>query len=446
MSSPEISEMSNLLINHNYARLWSGNILSVVGDAVLNTTLTLWVAVLIVKGQPWGPLAVGGLGIATNIPTFVVGSLAGVFVDRWDKRKTLLWMDALRAILVFLLLLAIGPVPLPIFVGRRLPLFWLLLLIYAIVFFTSSCNQFFNQARLILIGDLVDEAHFARASALLYGTLGFSLIVGPPLASLLLFRLGIQWALLFDALSFVPSFVAILFLRVPRATTRLLPENQDAIALELREGVRFFMRSRVLRAALISILLFVVGEATFNILGVFFLPQNLHTSSDLFGLIGTAFGAGALLGTALVSPIIKGISVTKFLCFSLLMWGGLAVVLARQNSFVPALITYFLLGLPYAGVNVVLGPLLLQFAPRKLGGRVTSIFIVCMGVTTTTSMALVGYIDSTLLQGFHARVFGVNFGAIDTLFTIVDLLGLIAGAFLLINLHSPPPPTQFLDH
>src|SRR5205085_2415498 len=98
--TPTIStEKPGLLINRNFALLWSGQIISIVGDFVFETTLILWIVTLIAQGQPWASLAVSGILLAASLPAFIIGPIAGVFVDRWDKRGTMLWVDALRAIL-----------------------------------------------------------------------------------------------------------------------------------------------------------------------------------------------------------------------------------------------------------------------------------------------------------------------------------------------------------
>src|SRR5690348_3162750 len=82
-------------INHNYALLFSGYAISIIGDVIFTTTLMLWVPLVIAKGQSWAPLALGGVTLATLLPTLLFGSLAGVFVDRWVKRTTMLRMDIL---------------------------------------------------------------------------------------------------------------------------------------------------------------------------------------------------------------------------------------------------------------------------------------------------------------------------------------------------------------
>ncbi|HEU5198174.1 MAG TPA: MFS transporter [Ktedonobacterales bacterium] len=121
---PKPTWLARLLINRQFALLWSGQSISYLGDYVFDTTLLLWIAASIARGQSWGPLAVSGLLAATALPALLVGPIAGVFVDRWDKRRTMLWADALRAGLIASLLLATNIVPLPFLLA--VPIFFLL--------------------------------------------------------------------------------------------------------------------------------------------------------------------------------------------------------------------------------------------------------------------------------------------------------------------------------
>src|SRR5579884_1630056 len=93
-----------VFINRNFALLWWGQAISSIGDYAWDTALVLWVASYLVAGQSWAPLAVSGLVMAAAVPQVVVGPIAGVFVDRWDKRKTMVLMAALQAIFAVLLL------------------------------------------------------------------------------------------------------------------------------------------------------------------------------------------------------------------------------------------------------------------------------------------------------------------------------------------------------
>ncbi|MDP9472460.1 MAG: hypothetical protein M3Q71_17625 [Chloroflexota bacterium] len=70
-----------VLVNRDFALLWLGHTLSVLGDFLFETTLVVWIASDLAQGQAWASLAVSGLLVASAVPTFVIGPVAGVFVD-----------------------------------------------------------------------------------------------------------------------------------------------------------------------------------------------------------------------------------------------------------------------------------------------------------------------------------------------------------------------------
>jgi MFS family permease len=99
------------VINRNFALLWGGQALSILGNTVFNTTLVIWIASQLAQGQPWAPLAVSGVLLAAASPAFVIGPFAGVLVDRLDKRRMMLAMDGSRACISATLILATGIIP-----------------------------------------------------------------------------------------------------------------------------------------------------------------------------------------------------------------------------------------------------------------------------------------------------------------------------------------------
>ena len=204
-------------INRNFVLAWAGQFVSILGDVVFDTTLLLWVTVVIAPGQTWLPLAVSGLLLAETLPGFLVGPLAGVFVDRWPIRPVLLAMDVTRAMLIGLLILSTGIVPLPFISGGHLPPFWQLATIYLVVFLASLCAQFFNPARFTLSGDVVPEVYRARATGFTQASTNMALILGPALAAPLFFLIGLPWLLLFNALSFLFSFSMLFQIRLPQS-------------------------------------------------------------------------------------------------------------------------------------------------------------------------------------------------------------------------------------
>src|SRR5260370_29956210 len=181
------------LINRNFALLWGGQTISVLGDSIFTITLVLWVATRIARGQPWAPLAVSGVLLATIAPEFLVSPIAGVFADRWNRRRIMLAMDAMRAVLIALLVFATGSTPLPFVPGDQLPLVWQLGAIYGIVFLASICSQFFNPALFAFIATTVEEPQRARASGLRQPSATLAALVGPAPAAPPFFRPGAAW-------------------------------------------------------------------------------------------------------------------------------------------------------------------------------------------------------------------------------------------------------------
>ena len=425
-STTQISKVP-FYINRNFALLWGGQAVSNVGDFVFQTTLVLWIAAIIAKGQSWAPLAVSGVLLATFIPIFLVGPIAGVFVDRWEKRHTMLAMDATRAVLIALLLLNTGILSLSI--GGQLGF------IYAVVFLESACSQFFNPSRFAFIGDVVDEQHRARASGLGQVTLNLAIVIGPPLAAPLLFAFGVQWALIINALSFVVSFLAILAVRSPQLA-RSGTADKASFFGELVSGLRFFISNRVLTTILISIVIAVLGAGCFNALNIFFVTQNLHTSANLYGLIDGIFGGGAILGAILGSAIVRRLGTARVFWLFILVLGVVFLVYARLTNFALALAGALLIGLSNAPINVAVGPLILHVTPREYIGRVMAVINPASSLASVASITLAGALASTALHGMHAALLGLTFGPIDTLFTGTGLLIVASGVYAMLNLRQ----------
>src|SRR3981189_53003 len=88
------------VINANYTKLFYGQAISSIGDYVFDTTLILWIGTRLLAGKDYAPAAVSGVLVALAAGVIIVGPVACVFVDRWDKRRTMMVSDLVRAALV----------------------------------------------------------------------------------------------------------------------------------------------------------------------------------------------------------------------------------------------------------------------------------------------------------------------------------------------------------
>ena len=254
-------------INRNFAFLWWGQAISSVGDYAWDTALVLWVATYLVAGQSWAPLAVSGLVLAAALPQIVVGPLAGVFVDRWDKRQTMVTMAGLQTIFAVLLVLPVADFTLPLIGHVQLPLSWRLGVVYVDVALLSSFAQFFIPAQFALIKDIVPQARQDQALEMFQAIQGLAVIIGPPVAAALVFGLGVGWALVLNALSFVVVFLATLAIEAPPSAHSVAPGEAGHFSREFLDGLGYVAGQRVLRTILVAEVLTWLGFGALQSLG-----------------------------------------------------------------------------------------------------------------------------------------------------------------------------------
>jgi hypothetical protein len=238
---------------------------------------------------------------------------------------------------------------------------------------------------------------------------------------------GPALALGFDAATFAASFTLILFVRV--VSQRSATSQERSFRRELLEGLRFFVSSRVLMTILSVGVIIMLGAGALNALDVFFVIGNLHASASLYGALDAGLGVGALAGAVLAAAFAERLGLTRTFWISSLLAGLAMVVYSRMTSFLPAFVLLVLAGVPIAALNVTVQPLILLATPQRLIGRVTAVLGPAISLASMLSMAAAGYLDSTLLRHFHARLFGVHLGPVDTIFSAGGLLALAGGLY-----------------
>lgn len=420
--------VDRLLINKRYARLWFGGAISIVGDYVFDTTVLLWIATIIAKGKPWAPAAAGGVLVAATVPILLIGPFAGVFVDRWNARRTMLTGDVIRAVLIATLaLLALLP-------HHSLSVPVQLSLVYAVVFLCATVSQFFGPARFSIITDVVPVPEQPKAAGIAQGTGAIAAIVGPPLAAPLLFGAGVQWALFLDAVTFLVSYAAVWGVRtevVPAAATA-----PHGFWSEFRDGLRAFLGSRVLVIIVSAALIVNFGAGLLTALDVFFVQVNLHAKASLYGLLGTAFGIGSVAGAILAGAIGQRLGPTRLFGQGLVAAGLGIIVFARTTSFPLALVVFGITAVPVAALNTVVGPIIQRAVPREKLGRVIAFLQPATQLSTLLALGAGSILASTVLRGLNARVLGVHFGTYDAIFVCSGLLIIAGGLYSLVALRG----------
>lgn len=425
---------SQLFINRNFALLWGGQSISQLGDMIFDTTMLVWIASELARGRSWASLAVAAVSVAAAIPVLLVGPIAGVFVDRWNKRRTMLAMDALSAFLI-LLLLPVAGLPLPFLSEFQPPLILKLSFIYVVILLMNIGGQFHGPASTVLLRDIVDHSQQPQAASLKQGASSLAMLVGPPIGATMLFAFGPQWALLLQACSFLVSFLAVLAIRVTETAAYTSLDNLPASFIrDLREGLRFFVKSPVLRVLAVTGISLMLTGGVMNTLDIFFVTHNLHAPASWYGFLSMVQGIGMILGAILAGLLVKRLGLPGLLWTAMIALGLLTVVYSRLTSFIPAAALTVFIGMAIPAVNIAIGPIMLQATPRDLLGRVSATLGPIMTVASLVGMVAGGFLYSTVLHDFRANMFGIHFGPLDTAFLIVSIVMIFGGLYAMLKL------------
>jgi MFS family permease len=261
-------------------------------------------------------------------------------------------------------------------------------------------------------------------------------VIGPPLAAALVFGLGVQWALLANALSFVVSFLAATAIVAPAAASSLAPGEVGHFSREFVAGVGYVLGHRVLRTILIAELLTWLGFGCLQALGYFFITENLHAPPSAYGWLGAVFGFGAIAGGVLVTIFGRRLGLARVLWLALITSGVFVVVLSHLTSLVPALGAAFLFGVSATAILVAAGPLAVDASERAFVGRVMAVINPVGRLAALLSVILAGVLVSTVLRELHTQVLGIHIGPVDTVFTVMGLLAVAGGVYVWVGLEK----------
>ena len=356
-------------------RLWYAQTISVFGDFL---ALFAVISILTFKLHATAQ-QVTGVQIAYMLPIAILGILAGVFVDRWPLKPTMVASDSIRAVLCLLLL-----------VCTQVWHFYLALAAISVV------SSFFAPAQGVAIRSAVPLHGLRSANALIQQVMFGMRIIGPAIAAFMVAYLGAKSCYLFDSLSFVASacIVASLALvrTVPKPTVSTA-EDVSAIRkvwLDMKQGFSFIIHHAALFFVILAMAagMFVIG--CFGPLIAIYVRDSLHASTKMFGIVSPMIGLGMLIGINALNTFGKKLSNT------LLVYCGLCgiavglVILTLLPHVWSTLIGNFIIGMSVAGIIVPAQTLFQQATPPELLGRVGSTFMSIIFAAQIAGLVLSG--------------------------------------------------------
>jgi DHA3 family macrolide efflux protein-like MFS transporter len=394
-------------------RLWYAQVISLFGDF-----LALFTVIAVVSFTMNGTAAqLTGLQIAYMLPIVFVGPIAGVFVDRWPLKPTLVSSDLIRACLAVLLIVA-ATVP----------------QVFLVLAALSCVSAFFGPAQTVTIRAHVPTPGLMSANALMQIAFMGSRIVGPAVAGAMVSRFTPKVCYAIDVLSFLLSagLIASVPIKRPPSTQAAIESSSNrirAIWLDMVAGMRFIVDHG---AILFFVLAMAAGLFTIGCFGPLisiYVRDTLQASAGWFGYVSGMVGVGLLLGTQIIRVIARKASDTGLVLWGLVGIGAGVFLLGAVPHIAATLAATFVIGFAFAAIMVPAQTLVQRETPPDMLGRVQS---------TNASVIFLGQILGLAVSGILAELVGVR-----TVFFLCAALSVALAASGRVFLRRGGPSARF---
>lgn len=388
--------MLTTLRQRNFALLWLGGLISQTGDWLLQIGLPVYVYLL-----TGSVLATSITLIVAFVPNLLLGSVAGVFVDRWDRR---------RVMLIANLVLAVGL--LPMFLIQDKSTLWIL---YPVLFFEAAVDQFVQPAQNALIPQLVSAEQLVTANSLNSVSSSVSRLAGAALGGILLATLGLHTTVLLDLISFLFVAAMLWFIRLPANTQAEPTTNAQAsvtsaptslpgawkkLGAEWLDGIHLLFRQPPLVIIFLIRMVTSFGEGVFGTMLIVFVKQVLDAGAVVYGSLLSVQAIGGLLGGLLIAQFGKRLAPTRLIGIGLALFGLIDLLIIDLPLFIHSVwlvgFLFILVGIPGVGSIVGTQTLFQNIVEDRFRGRIFGALLTAGSLMTLLGMILSGVLGARL--------------------------------------------------
>lgn len=308
------------LTHKNYRYYWSGQCVSLIGTWVQNIAQS-WL-VLSLTGSPF---LLGLLGTIQFLPITIFSLFAGVFIDKYPKRKILIITQTISMVLAFIL---------SALIFTNHVKYEYVLILALILGFSNTIDMPTRQAFTV---EMVGKEDVMNAIALNSATFNLARIAGPAIGAIFMALFGTGWCFLINGFSFMAVIFSLLKLKV-NPYVRKKVSNSNMLK-EIKDGLVYITQNPILLQTILMVLVVGIFVFNYNILIPVFTKGVLHQGEKIYGLLMAALGIGSLIGAIMVSiksksgPKIKTLIMSSMIISILLISVGLS-----KNYYITAIL------------------------------------------------------------------------------------------------------------
>ena len=275
------------LTHKNYRYFWMGQCVSLMGTWMQNV------------GQSWLVLSLtdsafllGLVGTIQFLPLTCFSLFAGVIVDKFPKKKILLFTQTISMILAFTLSALV-------FTHRIRYEFILVLAL-----FLGCINTIDMPTRQSFNVEIVGKKDLMNAIALNSATFNLARIIGPAIGAVLMAYLGAAWCFLFNGFSFMAVIYGLLHIEAQPYVRK--ERSEEGVLKEIGDGLKYIVNNPVLLETILLVTIMGIFVFNYSVLIPVFTKNVLHMQEKTYGFLMSSLGAGSLIGALLASIRSKG--------------------------------------------------------------------------------------------------------------------------------------------
>jgi MFS family permease len=347
-------------------RLWIAQLVSVFGDF-----LAIFAVFSVVTFQLHGtPTQVTMILVSFLTPLAVVSPIAGVFVDKWNVKWTMIASDVIRGLLIVALLFLRD-----------------LYSIYAVFFVLATVSSFFIPAQAVALRTLAPAGGLLAANALMQQAVQMSMIVAPAIAGTLVEALGANVCFAFDILSFFISAGLVLTLTIKREGP---PALASSVLESLMQGFRFIFSHAAISFVMVAMASGMFALRCFGALLSVYVRDVLLMQSATFGILNSLSGIGMIIGGQLVRRFTARSTPQHMVVYGLSGMGLAVCLTAIFGKVATTAIGMLGIGFFAAFVMITAQTLLQQETPPEMLGRVSSSLMSSLALAQVISLVGAG--------------------------------------------------------
>ncbi len=372
--------------NNNFTRLWLSQLISQFGDRIHQLALVG----LIAERKGVSATGLAKLLAFTILPVFLIQPIAGVFVDRWDRKTTLFVCDIARGVLVL-------SIPL-IFI------YWdMMLPIYIVVFLAFGFSRFHVPAKMSIIPDIVSGDDLIKANSMVTSTGMIAFVLGCALGGVLIEGLGSRLGFFIDALTFFVSGAMIYSMAMPKkikidkkyiieTSKEIVGKIKGSFWAEFKEGFTYLFKNRDIRfvASMLFVLLFASGAIYVVI--IVFIQHSFHSITRHLGVLAVCLGVGLFLGVLIYGRLGKKDNWNKTIFFCLTAGGVMLILFSIAIQSYPniwvAMALAMLLGMIIGPIFIAANTMVHVVSDEKMRGKVFSMLEIVIHLAFLIAMLL----------------------------------------------------------